>query len=158
MINSAKVCCIVIAMLGSCVVAQPLYKSVNEQGEVTFSDSPLPNAVDVQEIQVQPGPSADQQHESAERLKRIESQANALEAANADRAQQRKEAQQQARQQANENEVQPISGYTDGYNTPGRPLYPPVTRPPVRPEHPVNPGGPERPVQLPAVPIWSPGR
>ena len=158
MINPVKTCCIAISMLSSCVVAQPLYKSVNEQGEVTFSDSPLPNAVDVQEIQVQPGPSATQQRDSAERLKRIESQANDLGAANADRAQQRKEAQQQAQQQANEDEVQPITGYNDGYNYPGRPLYPPVTRPPVRPEQPINPGSPERPVQLPAVPIRSPGR
>lgn len=158
MINPVKACCILISMLSSCVVAQPLYKSVNEQGEVTFSDTPQPNAVDVQEIQLQPGPSAARQRESTERLKRIESQANDLGAANAERAQQRKEAQQQAQQQANENAVQPITGYNDGYNYPHRPLYPPVTRPPVRPEYPVNPSGPERPVQLPAVPILSPGR
>ena len=149
---------VILLFFTSCVVAQPLYKSVNEQGEVTFSDSPLPNAVEVEEIEVQAGPSEAQQRESAERLKRIESQANDLGSANADRAQQRKDAQQQAQQQAKDNEVQPIKGYNDGYNYPSRELYPPGIRPPVRPEHPINPGGPGRPVQLPAAPIRSIGR
>ena len=159
MINVVKVyCSVFLLFFTSCVVAQPLYKSVNEQGEVTFSDSPLPNAVEVQEIEVQPGPSEAQQRESAERLKRIESQANDLSSANADRAQQRKDAQQTAQQQEKDNEVQPITGYNDNYNYPNRPVYPPVVRPPVRPEHPINPGGPGRPVQLPAAPIRSPGR
>jgi len=160
MITPVKSCCIVIFMFTTCVVAQPLYKSVNEQGEVTFSDKPVPNTVEVQEIQVQPGPTEAQQRESAERLKRIESQANDLGTANAERAQQRKDAQQQTQQQAKENEVQPITGYNDNYNYnyPHRPLYPPVARPPVRPEHPINPGVPGRPVQLPATPIRSPGR
>ncbi|MEN8206558.1 MAG: hypothetical protein ABFS24_11165 [Pseudomonadota bacterium] len=45
------------------------------------------SAVDVQELQVQPGPSEDQQRESAERRKRIESQANEPGAANAERTQ-----------------------------------------------------------------------
>ncbi len=35
-------CAMVIALFASSVVAQPLYKSVNAQGEVTFSDSPPP--------------------------------------------------------------------------------------------------------------------
>ena len=156
MITPVKICCIVISIFASGVVAQPLYKSVDEHGEVTFSDSPPPNAVDVQEIQLQPGPSAAQQRESAERVKRIESQANDLGAANAERAQQRKEA--QAQQQVKENEVQPITGYNDGHNYPNRPLYPPEIRPPVRPVHPIAPGGPGRPVQLPAAPMLAPGR
>ena len=156
--DPVKTCCIVISMFASCVVAQPLYKSVNEQGEVTFSDSPLPSAVEVQEIQVHPGPSEAQQRESAERLKRIEAQANDLGSANAERAQQRKEEKQQAQRQARDAEVQPVTGYNDGYRYPNRPLYPPVTRPPVRPEHPINPGGPGLPVQLPAAPVRFPGR
>jgi hypothetical protein len=158
MINQVKTCCIVISLFTTSAVAQPLYKSVNSQGEVTFSDKLLPNAVEVQEIQVQPGPTESQQRESAERLKRIESQANDLGTANAERAQQRKDAQQQVQQQTKDNEVQkPITGYNDGYNYPSRELYPPGIRPPVRPENPINPGGPGRPVQLPAAPIRAPG-
>ena len=158
MITPVKTCCIVISLLTTCVVAQPLYKSVNSQGEVTFSDKPLPNAVEVQEIQVQPGPTEAQQRESAESLRRIESQANDLGTANAEREQQRKDVQQQAQQQTKDNEVQPITGYNDNYNYPNRPLYPPVVRPPVRPEHPINPGVPGRPVQLPAAPSRPLGR
>ena len=159
MITPVKTCCIVISLLTTSVVAQPLYKSVNSQGEVTFSDKPLPNAVEVQEIQVQPGPTEAQQRESTESLRRIESQANDLGTANAERAQQRKDVQQQAQQQTKDNEVQPITGYNDNYNNyPNRPLYPPVVRPPVRPEHPINPGVPGRPVQLPAATVRPLGR
>jgi hypothetical protein len=117
--------------------------------------------VDVQEIQVQPGPSEARQQESAERVKRIESQANDLGAANAERAQQRKLEQQQGQQQARETEVQPVTDTNNAYSYPNRPLYPPVIRPPIRPEHPVapdGPNGPGRPVQLPARPIIAPGR
>jgi hypothetical protein len=148
---------IVIALFASGVIAQPLYKSVNAQGEVTFSDSPPPNAVEVQEVQVQPGPSEAQQQESAERVKRMQSQANDLGAANAERTRQRQQA-QQGQQQAKENEVQPVTDYNNGYSYPNRPLYPPVIKPPMRPEHPIAPGGPGRPAQLPAAPIVSPGR
>ena len=158
MITPVKTCCIVISLITTCAVAQPLYKSVNSQGEVTFSDKPVPNAVEVQEIQVQPGPTEAQQRESAESLKRIESQGNDLGVANAERAQQRKDVQQQAQQQTKDDEVQPITGYNDNYNDPHRPLYPPVVRPPVRPVHPINPGIPGRPVQLPATPIRPLGR
>ena len=158
MITPVKTCCIVISLFTTCVVAQPLYKSVNSQGEVTFSDKPFPNAVEVQEIQVQPGPTESQQRESVESLRRIESQANDLGTANAERAQQRKDVQQQAQQQTKDNEVQPITGYNDNYNYPNRPLYPPVVRPPVRPEHPINPGVHGRPVQLPATPARPLGR
>lgn len=149
---------IVIALFASSVIAQPLYKSVNAQGEVTFSDSPPPNAVELEEIQVQPGPSEAQLQESAERVKRIESQANDLGAANAERTQQRQQA-QQGQQQAKENEVQPVTDYNNGYSYPNRPLYPPVIKPPMRPEHPIAPGRPGRPpAQLPASPIMTPGR
>jgi cell pole-organizing protein PopZ len=148
---------IVIALFASSVIAQPLYKSVNAQGEVTFSDSPPPNAVELEEIQVQPGPSEAQLQESAERVKRIEAQANDLGAANAERTQQRQQA-QQGQQQAKENEVQPVTDYNNGYSYPNRPLYPPVIKPPMRPEHPIAPDGPGRPAQLPAAPIMAPGR
>lgn len=156
MINQVKWCCITVSLFATSVIAQPLYKSINERGEVTFSDSPQPSAIVVKEVQVQPGPSAAQQQESMERMQRIESQASDLGAANAQRAQQRKDAQLQSRQQANENEVQPVTGYNDGYSYPNRPLYPPAIRPPGQPERPVLPDSPGRPVQLPAAPVLAP--
>jgi hypothetical protein len=139
--------------------AQPVYKSVNDQGEVTFSDSPVPNAAEVQAIQVQPGPSEARQQESAERVKRMESQANELGAANAQRAQQRKQAQQQTGEnKASDTEVHPVTDADNGHSYPHRSLYPPVDKPPVRPERPIAPGGPGHPVQLPAAPIMAPAR
>ena len=156
--NQVIGCCIAISLFASSVSAQPLYKSVNEQGEVTFSDSPQPNAVEVQEVQLPPGPTEAQQQESLERAQRIESQASDLGAANAERARQRKDDQQQLQQQAKEENVQPITGYNDGYRYPNRPQYPPVMRPPIKPELPIPPGGPGRPVQLPAAPVMAPGR
>ena len=156
---SLKRCSLVIVLFATGAAAQPLYKSVNDQGEVTFSDRPPPGAVEVQEVQVQPGPSEARQLESAERVKRIQSQADDLGASNAERAQQRKQEQQQAQQKAKETEVQPLATDTnDTYSYPNRPLYPPVIKPPIRPEHPIAPGGPGRPVTLPAGPIAAPGR
>ena len=107
---------------------------------------------------MQPGPSEAQQQESIERVKRIESQASDLGAANAERAQQRKDEQLQSQQQAKDTEVQPVTDYNNGYSYPNRPLYPPVITPPMRPEHPIAPDGPGRPTQLPAAPIMAPGR
>jgi hypothetical protein len=158
MIIRAKRSAIVIALFTTSLCAQPLYKSVNEQGEVTFSDSPQPNAVEVQEVRLPPGPTEAQQQEGLERARRIESQASDLGAANAERAQQRKDDQQQLQQQAKENEVQPVTDYNDGYRYPNRPLYPPVINPPVKPGLPVLPDGPGRPVQLPAAPAMPSGR
>lgn len=155
MSNRLKLCSIAVSLYATSVVAQPLYKSVNEQGEVIFSDRPQPGAVEVQEVQLQPGPSEARQQESIERAKRIESQAIDLGAANAERAQQRKDAQRQSRQQAKETEAQPVTDYKNGYSYPNRPLYPPVISPPIQPEHPVLPEGPGRPVQLPAAPVMA---
>jgi len=158
--KSAKSCAGLLALFtASVAVAQPLYKSVDAQGKVTFSDSPVPNAVEVQEVQVQPGPSEAEQQEGTERVKRMESQANDLGAANTERAQQRKQAQDQhTGKQASETDAQPATGTNNGYSYPKRPLYPPVVKPPMRPEHPLVPGGSGRPVQLPAVPITPPGQ
>ena len=156
MIIQVKWCCIAVSLFATSVIAQPLYKSINDRGEVTFSDSPQPNAIVVKEVQVPPGPSETQQQESIERAKRIESQASDLGAANAQRAQQRKDAQLQSQQQANESEVQPVTGYNNGYSYPNRPLYPPAIRPPGQPERPVLPDSPGRPVQLPAAPVLAP--
>jgi len=156
MSNRLKLCSIAVSLYATSVVAQPLYKSVNEQGEVIFSDRPQPGAVEVQEVQLQPGPSEARQQESIERAKRIESQASDLGAANAERAQQRKDAQRQSRQQAKESEAQPVTDYKNGYSYPNRPLHPPVISPPIQPERPVLPEGPGRPVQLPAAPVMAP--
>jgi len=145
MTYTAKIFFIVFSCAAASVAAETLYKSVNEKGEITFSDSPPENAAHVQEIQVQPAPTEQQQRESMEREKMIESQANELGAANAARAQAR---QQPAPQEVPE-AVEPIESYNTGNyyrnnpQAPNRPIRPlpgnpsptplPVTRPVQRP-------------------------
>ena len=140
-----KIFFILFSCAAASVAAETLYKSVNEKGEITFSDSPPENAANVQEIQVQPAPTEQQQRESMEREKMIESQANKLGAANAARAQEREEQKPQEVPQA----VEPIESYNTGNyyrnnpQAPNRPIQPlpgnprptplPVTRPVQRP-------------------------
>jgi hypothetical protein len=139
----AKIFCIVFSCVAASVAAETLYKSVNEKGEITFSDNPPENAAHVQEIQVQPAPTEQQQRESMEREKMIEAQANELDAANAARAQEREEQAPQEIPAA----VEPVQTYNRGVNQGN-------TQPPKRPVQPL----PGRPVQLPATPVQRPAR
>ena len=141
-----KLIFILFSCAAASVAAETLYKSVNDRGEITFSDSPPENAAHVQEVQVQPAPTEQQHRESMEREKMIKAQANELGAANAARAQERKEQAPQEMPQA----VEPVESYNTGnyYRNnrqvvPNRPIQPlpgdprptplPVTRPGSRP-------------------------
>ena len=126
------------------VIAETLYKSVNEQGEVTFSDSPPPAAVDVQQSQVQPAPSESQIQDSQAREKRINAQANEMGAASAQRQQDREK---EVTQAAPAEVVEPVESYNTG--------YPDRRRPGVAPGRPAN--LPARPANLPARPAQGPG-
>ena len=99
-----------IAILAASLLTTPafsetIYKSVDKGGEVTFSDEPPANAVNVEKLNVQPAPTESQQHESMERAKRMESQANEMGAASA--------AHRQPVPQLQEPEVQPVETYQD---------------------------------------------
>lgn len=59
-------------------IADPIYKSTNAQGQVIFSDEPPPNAVNVEQIKVQPAPTEAEHRESVERTKRMETRANEM--------------------------------------------------------------------------------
>ena len=69
-------------------IADPIYKSTNAQGQVIFSDEPPPNAVNVEQIKVQPAPTEAEHRKSVERAKRMESRANEMGAARQQRSQQ----------------------------------------------------------------------
>jgi hypothetical protein len=143
----AKIFFILCSCAAASVVAETLYKSVNEQGEITFSDSPPENAARVQEIQVQPAPTESQQRESMERERLIEEQANKLGESNAARAQAREEQQPQEVPQA----VEEVESYNTGN------YYNRSPAPPQRPVQPL-PGGP-RPTPLPITrPVQRPAR
>jgi len=143
MIYPAKIFFIVFSCAAATVAAETLYKSVDDKGEVTFSDNPPENAKQVEQIQVQPAPTEQQQRESMDREKRINEQANELGDASASRA---KERAAQTPQEVPET-VEPVESYNRGYNynqgnrnpstpvrpAPGRPVQLPATRPAARP-------------------------
>ena len=74
-----------ICLYSTGAVAEKIYRSVDQQGEVTFSDEPPPNAMDVEQVEVQPAPTEAERRESVEQMKRMESQADELGAARTER-------------------------------------------------------------------------
>ena len=137
MIYPARIFFIVFSCVAATTVtAETLYKSVNDKGEVTFSDSPPENADRVEQIQVQPAPTEQQQRESMERESRIKNQANEISNANASRAEERAAAEPQQEPEV----VEPVETYNRVYNNDRD------NRIPARPVRPL----PGRPVQLPA--------
>lgn len=148
MIYPAKIFFIIFSCAAAATVAaETLYKSVNEKGEVTFSDEPPANAAQVQKIQVQPAPTEQQHREGVEREQMIRQEADRLGTANAERAQMRADQAPQPSQQEPA-DVEPIETYNTGnyYN-----------RRPVHPIQPV-PGGRPRPTPLPSRPVQRPAR
>ena len=92
-------------------VAGSIYKSTNAQGEVVFSDEPPPNAVNVEQIEMQPAPTEAEHKASVERARRMESQANEMGTARQERSQQPTQAVPKTI------EEQPVGSYADGnYN------------------------------------------
>lgn len=146
MIYLAKIFFIVFSCAAASVTADTLYKSVNEKGEITFSDSPPENAEHVEQIQVQPAPTEQQQHEGMERESRIKDQANEIGDANASREEERAAAEPQEEPEV----VEPVETYNRVYNNNDR-----DNRISGRPVQPL----PGRPVQLPANrPVQRPAR
>mgnify|MGYP001546690587 FL=1 len=60
-----------LAVSGS-LTAQQVYRSVDEQGNVSYSGEPPANAQAVETISVDPGPSADQRREAEKRASEME--------------------------------------------------------------------------------------
>jgi hypothetical protein len=69
---------VVMFLFSSGALAGQVYRSVDEEGRVTYSDKPPPSAADVEEVEVQPAPSGARQREGMERVRRMESQADEL--------------------------------------------------------------------------------
>lgn len=76
---------LVSCCLTQIAIAEPIYRSVDKEGEVTFSDKPPSTAVDVKQVEVKPAPTEAEHKESMERAQRIENQANEMGAAHAER-------------------------------------------------------------------------
>lgn len=146
MIYPVKIFFIVFSCAAATVAADTLYKSVNEKGEVTFSDEPPENAARVQKIKVQPAPTEQQHREGLEREKLIRQEADRLGTANAARAKTR--AEQAPKQQPAD--VEPVETYNTGnYYNRNRPQHP-IQPVPGRPRPTPLPVTRPRPVQRPA--------
>lgn len=89
-------------------VAEPVYKSTNAKGEVVFSDEPPPDAVNVEQIEIQPAPTEAQHREGVQRARRVESMADEMGAARQDRTS------EPVRPAPKNVEEQPVQTYADG--------------------------------------------
>ena len=137
--------------------ADMLYKSVDDQGRVTYSSHPPEDAVETKGVQVAPGPSAQAAEEARERASAMEQEAQAqyeeLMERRRQEAEVRKEAERERvaketaeRQRRIDESLQRLSNerhylrpYPHDWHWPYRPhppMYPPL---PPRPVHPVAP-------------------
>ena len=154
---------VVLVLMPMSGVAQ-VYRSVDESGRVTFSDTPPENAVEVEPVEIAPGPSDEQVRESQARAEANQEMLDSL-----------RTTRQEARDRAHEERMQRLQeealrasikpppqqpaepnrrrwGYY-GYGLPtypGYPTYPvlPHPKPPVHLPEPHKPVAPRRPKTL----------
>jgi hypothetical protein len=130
---------LVLALLSGTAAADQIYRSVDAEGNVTFSNKPPADAVSVDKVTVQPGPSEAAQREAQERTQRQGETARTLEEARASRSKQREQAAPPAPET-----VEPAEPLNQDYG------YPYVNAP-LRDR--IRDRVPARPVQLPARPM-----
>lgn len=127
-------CALLLAMVAGTVAAEQIYRSVDAQGNVTFSNQPPANSVTVDQVSVQPGPSDAAQREARERMQRQEAAANEMSESSARRVQQKPQA-----TPAVPGQVEPVEPVNQYYGTPTRNRF--------------RDRVPERPAQLPTRPV-----
>jgi Domain of unknown function (DUF4124) len=66
-----------ISVLSSPAMAETVYKSVDAEGNVTFSSTP-PAGVEAEQIELQPGPTPAEQQQSLEAEQRLEAQSDEI--------------------------------------------------------------------------------
>ncbi len=143
--------------------AEPPAKYVDESGHVTYSDRPVPGAVKVQPVEVDPEPDAAEVEAARKRIEKTEELAEQARRERLAREKERDEARRAAEAARPEVVIlreEPAGGYYPEYVnpplvTPGRPD--PGQRPPAagpgRPDHPAyRPPGPRPPVSIQPVP------
>jgi hypothetical protein len=65
-------------LLSDAAAADTIYKTVDAQGNVSFSNTPPPEGVEAQQIQLQPGPTPAAQQQSLEAEQNLETQSNEI--------------------------------------------------------------------------------
>jgi hypothetical protein len=121
--------------------ADPIYKSVDSAGNVTYSSTP-PAGVKVEKVDVPPSPTEEETRQATERMKQVEKRASEMESSRLEQQakEQAREA-EEARQREAQNPVviqQPAYAPQPGY-------YPPIPRMPPSTLPSAPPGGPARP-------------
>ncbi|MCG6886799.1 MAG: DUF4124 domain-containing protein [Proteobacteria bacterium] len=136
--------------------AEQIYKWIDKNGTVHFSDQPGPQQ-DSQTVTLQPGPTPQQVEEARQADEKIRQSGNTLAEQNAKLNAQRKEEAARRRQEAaaaeqqqklEEYYQQPAQGSGWYYGWPGIHPRPPRPRPPIKPKPPMRPV----PTPLPARP------
>ena len=127
-------------LLPSIALAETPIKSVDEAGNVTYSDKPVENAVSTTVVPVDPALDPERVEEAKKQVDRIKEQADAAEKARKEAAAERQKKEEAAAQRkAAQPEVIIIQEDHGGY-----PVYnnPPLITPPSRPRPPARPNPP----------------
>lgn len=137
---------------GTCS-AQVLYKSVDAQGRVTYSEHPVAGAVKTEGVPIAPGPSPEEAERAKARVQAIEEAADTEYQELMERRKQEAEAREEAERQRAEREAREaferqryaddgtyIRSYPYGWRWPypHPPIHPPIPPRPIRPGRPPN--------------------
>jgi uncharacterized protein with WD repeat len=136
---------------------ETLYKSVDAAGNVTYSDEPPADAVQVQDVQVEPGPTPEAEQEAAVRSKQMTREADAAYDALMEQRRQQAEAREKARQEAEaarQRELERQRAAEDDTDDDATVIY---TWPPWPPHHHPRPHPPRPPVPPTPPPEPEPG-
>jgi ABC-type hemin transport system substrate-binding protein len=138
--------CTLSLALSAMALAETPIKSVDEAGNVTYSDKPLENAVSTTVVPVDPAPDPERVEEARKQVDKIREQADAAEKARKEaEAERRKKEEAAAQLKASQPEVVIIQEDHGGY-----PVYnnPPLITPPARPRPPAG-SKPDHPAYRP---------
>lgn len=61
----------------SSAIAQPIYKSLGPDGQITYSSKPPPTAIDVEHVEIPPGPAPAEQAAAEARMQAVQAQVEA---------------------------------------------------------------------------------
>jgi len=143
-------CGLALVCNGSLLAQTPI-KSIDQAGNVTYSDRAATDAVSATEVQIDPGPSESQVEESEQRLQRTLDQADQAQAERDALAKKREAERQEAAAKKPETIVIQKEGGYPVYN-PSLGSRPPAGIPPSTgaPQHPIyNPPGTKPPIAVP---------
>jgi len=152
-----------MSLVSGSVCSQAVYKSVDESGNVIYSDAPPESAVVTKAVEVPPGPSEESIEQAREEVAKVSKRADELEENRLQKEQARRAEERQRQQQAQT--PPPYDGReygTSPYWYPAYPAYPSRPHHPYPPHYPggdhpaYRPGIPALPIRPPAPPVTLP--